>query len=725
MNIFLIGGAGSLMDSLIVRFNKEGHKLFILTGKRYNKDRYKKVFEQYDFDYDNENMFQIFESVRPDVTIFLGAHDSNFTWENENIDSVKYSSGLKNIITAYSALRIGRFIYLSTVDIYENGSLDNITEYIPATAHTIKGMTITDGEDICEKYSKSLGLDIIVLRLDRLYRIPRNRQEIDNDCARLCFESVEGHIINWNESHIFSLIDESDAVEFIYKTSIAQTHSSSRYNISSSEAVSEEQIAYMIEKEGYVSVVTNKIESEPMRRVLSNTLYGSEFGMRFFSNAEKMVHNTLKYMWEHRMDYIEKRTRGNTLLSKIKSKIGWLLSVFLPYIENLICFIPFFMLNNRAVGSKYFDRLDFYLLYVLLFAIIYGQQQSTFSAILAVSGYIFRQMYTKSGFEVLLSYNTYIWMAQLFIVSLVVGYMRDRLQMQKEERKEEEIYLNNRISDISDINSSNVRVKDSLQTQIINQNNSVGKIYEITSSLNQYSPDEVLFYAVEIVAKLMGSNDAAIYLVSNRDFARLFSSTSDKARILGTSIRYREMEYMYESLSNRQVFINRKLETPYPMMANAVFQGDDMQIIIMIWGLPWESMTIGQANMLSVVSALVEDAVLRAGQYMSALEQERYDEDDIIMKKDAFASLIKAYFSAKKKGLTECTLLKYITDSIHEDAAVIRKGLRQSDYIGLLDDRGLYVLLANTSNGDAGLVLNRFAGQGLNMSIVEDTKLYE
>ncbi len=54
------------------------------------------------------------------------------------------------------------------------------------------------------------------------------------------------------------------------------------------------------------------------------------------------------------------------------------------FIENCICFIPFFMLNNRAVGREYFQNIDFYLLYVLLFAIVHGQQQAIFSSLLAV-----------------------------------------------------------------------------------------------------------------------------------------------------------------------------------------------------------------------------------------------------------------------------------------------------------------------------------------------------
>lgn len=64
---------------------------------------------------------------------------------------------------------------------------------------------------------------------------------------------------------------------------------------------------------------------------------------------------------------------------------------------------------------------------MLLFAIVYGQQQAIFSALLATAGYCFRQMYNQSGLEVLMDYSTYIWMAQLFILGMVVGYMRDQI----------------------------------------------------------------------------------------------------------------------------------------------------------------------------------------------------------------------------------------------------------------------------------------------------------
>ena len=49
MNILLIGGAGVLIDDLILKFRKEGHRVFLLTGEKYKQTKYERVFEKYNF----------------------------------------------------------------------------------------------------------------------------------------------------------------------------------------------------------------------------------------------------------------------------------------------------------------------------------------------------------------------------------------------------------------------------------------------------------------------------------------------------------------------------------------------------------------------------------------------------------------------------------------------------------------------------------------------------
>ena len=58
-------------------------------------------------------------------------------------------------------------------------------------------------------------------------------------------------------------------------------------------------------------------------------------------------------------------------------------------------------------------------------------------------------------------------------------------------------------------------------------------------------------------------------------------------------------------------------------MARAIYENGDIKMIIMLWGLSWEKMTLGQANLLTVVSYLIQNAVLRAQRYMQALEENR------------------------------------------------------------------------------------------------------
>ena len=35
MNVLLIGGSGSLINNLIIKLKKEGHRVYLLTGSRY------------------------------------------------------------------------------------------------------------------------------------------------------------------------------------------------------------------------------------------------------------------------------------------------------------------------------------------------------------------------------------------------------------------------------------------------------------------------------------------------------------------------------------------------------------------------------------------------------------------------------------------------------------------------------------------------------------------
>jgi nucleoside-diphosphate-sugar epimerase len=717
MNVLVIGGSGNVTNAILEKLHKEGHRIYVLTGSDVKSFSYKHVFEQYSFSYESNSIREIFESILPDVTIFLGAYDTNFHWKNAREESVRYTAGLLNILTGYSLVKCGRFIYLSSDLVYQHSYPDNIPEEEPVSADDFRGMAISQGESLCKNYQQFEGLDIVILRMDHLYGIPDGPEEADNVCGRMCIEALKTGTICADNRNSFSLLYLSDAVAFLYRIVQAARPAQSIYHLSSSVEISEPELARMIQKGVGADIAVEDYSGNDLHRVvLSGEKFREEFSEKIFHPAEETVPQVAAYIQKNKEKFLdgEEESGGGNTRRFFRSLRGTV-KVLIPFLENLVLFIPFFMLNNRAVGSVYFNKLDFYLLYVLLFAIVHGQQQATLSAVLATAGYCFRQMYQRTGFEVLLDYNTYVWVAQLFILGLVVGHLKDQLTIIKKESKSEERYLNGQIDDIHEINTSNVRIKNVLEEQIVNHDQSVGKIYEITSELDQYAPEEVLFYAAETIERLLKTKDVAIYLVTNQDYARLFTATSAKARSMGNTIRYRELEEFYEMVEQKKVFINKDLKSNYPMLATGTFEDDRLQLIVMVWGIPWERMNIGEANLFTIVSFLIRNAMLRANRYQRAMEKEKYRPGTHILEKETFRSLVKAYLEAQRKELTECALLSVDVSKEQTDADVsekLEKALRSTDYIGEAESGSLYVLLPNTDQAGVQNVLHRMKAIG-------------
>lgn len=753
MDVLLIGSTGNLMQKLVEKLDKEKHRIFLLTEEGKDVPGYRRVFETYRFNYDNACIREVFNSVKPDVTIFLGAYDWNFNWQGEQQNtSVAYFSAVLNMLMAFAAQQKGRFIYLSSEEVFGGLSIDKKLEIVNRTEENVKAQAIAMGEKLCLDYRSMTEGDIVVLRMDHLYGIPTRPEELENICAQMCMEAIDtGEITIDGDRSIYVEEAESavetingsrftvdmekqfapvflpDAVEYIYQVAAAETCRQSVYQVSGGITVSQTELAELIQqkfikKTGESSVaIVEDTEKGRNSVVLSGFAFMEEFRLYAFNPPKKAVPKLAEYLQKNTARFSKRTDAEESFAGKVKRSFREGMKALIPFIENAVLFIPFFMLNNRTVDSAYFKNLDFYLLYVLLFAITYGQQQSIFSCLLAIAGYCFRQMYQRSGFEVMLDYNTYVWMAQLLILGLVVGYMRDQLKSIREEHAGEIQFLTKQLADMSDINGSNVRVKDVLSDHLINQNDSMGKIYEITSQLSCYQPVEVVFYAAEVLSKIMRSKDVAIYSVANRSYARLFSATSDKARCLGNSVNYIEMTELYQALAEHKVYINKNMDEEYPLMASAIYEGEELQMILMVWDIPWERMTLGQADMLAITGYLIQDAVLRANRYMSALEQQRYIQGTHILEAEAFEELVSAFMRARSRNLTACALLDLDTGELSPEEINEKLGrlVRQTDYLGQDAKGNLHVLLANTDVAGANLVRQRFLEVGLGCRVEE------
>lgn len=714
MKALVIGGPGSIMDAVLDKLNKEGNRIYVLTGTTIKLHSYRHVFEQYSFSYDSSGIRGIFESIRPDVTIFMGAYDSNFKWENSQEDAMYYQAALMNVLMGYSLVKSGKFIYLSSESVYGRYASNALAEETPVTASDFKGMVIAQGEEQCMSFMRFDNVDILILRLDNMYGIPKDSSDVYGICARMCIQAVSKGEIEVNGNHSFSMLHVSDAVAWIYDIIKAPVHERTIYHLSSGQTVSETELAQMVIKEldGGVSVKDNTI-GEKYQIALDGDRFKEEFNAKVFWPAEKAVPAMVSQIKKHKNKYLYKEDKGQGLVGRLLQSGREILAALIPFIENIIIFIPVYMLNDWASGSSYFSRMDFFLLYVILFALLYGQQQATFSGILATFGYIISQLDERSGFETLVDFSTYVWIAQIFILGLVIGYFHDQLAYVKKEKNDQVAYLKAQIKDIEEINSSNVRMKNVMEEQLINHNQSLGKIYEITSALDTHGPEETIFYAAETVERLLGTSDVAVYVVSNERYARLQSFTSKKAQVFGNSICYTDMTDMYSQIKEKEVYINNTLKEGYPLMARGIYSEDALHMIIMVWGLSLEHMNLGTANMFTIVCSMIENAMLRTDKIRQKLGHEIYISDTGILRKEDFKSVINAYRKASERNLTTYSLLsvKTMPGQTEQTGVVVGKIVRGTDYIGEIDGE-IWILLSNTDAENAQNVIERLGSAG-------------
>ena len=724
MNILLTGGPSGLRERLIRKFKKEGHRVCLLTGSRFKEKLPEKVFEAYWFPYDSDSVRSVFESVLPDITIFLGAYDPNFRWEDGERASARFTAALSNLLMSFGGTGKGRFLFLSSEEVYGCGSDADLTEEEPPKPTSVKGIALAQGEALCGSFGAFSGKDVITLRLQNLYGIPEKRSQCSETLTWLCLEALRGNELRVDENRKFALLYETDAVEYLYDVAVCRYHEYDLYHLSSSQETSEAEIGRLVlaaMREDVMALPATYRSMPGSRCVLSNRRFAKEFGATVRGDAKRNICRIAERMKAAPEAFLTDAERRPSLRDRLLQRAGWFTRAMIPFLENLIGFSLFFLLYSYASGSGYLSRLDAFLLYVLLFAAVHGQQQAVFSAVLASIGCFIRFSSAQGGFTLSIGYDTYIWIAQLFIVGLVVGRLHDRIQLLKDEAADEQNYMSGQLADIRSINESNVRVKDALTTQIINHNDSIGKIYSMTSVLDQLMPEEVLFRAASVLGGLMDSKDVAIYTVSGPAYARLFSATSRKARTGGNSIRYMECGEMSEALKNRRPYINRSLDARYPMMASAIYNEDGMQAIVMIWSLPWDHMTLGQADYLVICGRLIQNAVVHANRYLSFQEKERYLDGMEILNQDSFRKLVSAFLRAKRDGLTECSLLEVEVgeDPLAETGKAVLELLRASDYVGEGEKGELLVLLANTDREEAAIVQARFEMKGLRSQMRE------
>lgn len=735
LKVLIVGKYSVFVSQLIEKYDKEGWEVYLLTGSNKKNRRYKNVFEQYDFQYNTDSVKNVIDSASPDLIIFTGAYDDNFSQRSTRYESSYYLSSLVNILMSANMLNVPSFAYISSHEVFGENYITHIKENTSPSPVTNRAILISQGEELVKKYGKTTGMDTVVIRLDHMYWIPKEKKDLhfEDSHVKLCYSAIRNGYVSASAKKIFSSVYVSDAVFSIFEICGKENRQHDTYQVTSEKEENEMELAKIIQNsdKGKFLIKDNTVGTT-QRCVMSGKRLEEEFGITAKYSYEERIIAILDFMCKHKGRFLAPEEKAKGFLGKFWAKSRSTVLKLIPFFENIVVFIMVFMINNRTADSMYFQKLDIFLLYVVLFALFYGKRQAIFSAGLSVAGYIFRQQYDRLGIDILIDYNTYIWIAQLFIVGMCVGHLKDSLKMITDDKDEEIQYLKGKLDDIHDINSSNLRVKNILENHIIDYDESLGTLTNIVDRLGKLHKGDVLIHAEEVLCEVLGTEDIAIYKVSNGDYCRLLVSKTKLSRQFGKSLKYSEFGDILEVLNKKEIFINRSLSENLPIMASALYSGNNIKYIIFIWNLSFEKISLHEIDLLKVICYIIQNAIERDELYESATKNKRFLANTNILNKDEFEAFVQLCREAKKNEYMEfgliCTERQVLGENENLDEKFeeileleykILQNIRDTDIIGMGKDGHLYVILANSNSNESKIVVDRLKNHGVECFLKE------
>ncbi|WKY49200.1 NAD(P)-dependent oxidoreductase [Eubacteriaceae bacterium ES3] len=732
---------------MCARLKKEKHDVFVLTGEDTGDIKSVHVFQDYRFAFNSESITSIMKSVTPEIVIFCGAQDESYDWENSTVYFVQYISGLMNILLCANAIMVKKFIYLSTCNVFDGNVEEVVNEMTIPIAVSERSKRILQGEQVCRtNLGGDKNFETIIVRLPEIYGI-EGSYYTPGICAEMANVSLNRLIIEMDHSKKYNLMHLDDAVDGIYKVIISKSdvhlelpevvHTDSSYKLNSvsmqepiihfttDELNTQREIKEVFEKCSEITI--ESIEGDEQQ----DTVFQKKNYPKFESLTQKFYGFSPKYPLEAGIcDFYKKFSKlagdrngnKNKRITNQTEKIKKIKKIFMPLIETVLAFIivqMFIILTQRAV---FHQVVDVYLLYVIVIAVTLGSMPAVIAFFLSVIGKLGLIFTDGNLIESITNYELYLWMIQLFLISILTGYIKDYYKRMMSNMKEENIYLKHELESVKEINTSNVEVKNVFEERLVNYRDSYAKVSEMLSELDELEAIAVMFKAAPVIAKIINSPDVAIYIYESKyDYCRLIAATTETVRKKGKSFKLQNFSGLSETIKTKGVFMNRTLKAGYPMLASGTYNEEKLEVIIMVWSMEIDKINLHVSNMLSMASKSIERSMSRAVTYMNSVKQDAYIAGTNILETKAFRNMLEIYCQGEYEGILEYSLLIVLFSEFSEEQLFKKLDhvTRETDYLGLGTDGKVYVLLTNSNELETKNVIGRFAENGIDVASVK------
>lgn len=712
MKVLITGGYGFIGSHVAERFHKEGYEVYIIdnvsTGKVENVQIKHKGYQ---ISVEDKKCEEIFRAYRFDVVVHLAAQVSvKKSLVNPQLDTESNIVGLVNMLDLSAKYGVKKFIYASSAAVYGADQPLPLTEDSICNPISPYGLSKWANEIYSEKWNNLYQLSTIGFRFSNVYG-PRQSNEGEGGVVSIFMNhAVKKEALkvygDGNQTRDFIYVE--DVVDALYRS--VNSTMTGVFNLSTNQATSVNElidyfraynpdltVQYGEPRDG--DIPHSRLDNSKVTKLLDwSPLYNIESGLE----------RTLAYFTQSFAKAEVATAIAEKTSAKSNKKGYW--KLFLPTIENLLAFILTAWLTLNVIHSSY-GVIDVKIFYITIIGILYGNRQAVLSVALSIVLFTYQKLLDGRDF-ISLTYDTdYFFQIAIYIfIGLVVGYTIERKNAKISQQEQKITEVSERYEFLDNVYTEVRDVKDELQLRILNSGDSYGKIYNATKELESLEPELVFNSAVNVVKSIMRVDKVTIYTVNkHQNYLRLLASSGYGIDQLPKSLKVDEHPYLAQLLQNGQMHMNKELDSEAPLMTAPIFHKDRIAAVISIDGMSFESFSLYHQNLFQITINLITSALSKAFIFIDATENRRYINGTNILQHEVFEEILQS-----KAGIMQQHHVPYLlfnsdlkNISLQEASTFIAPLLRETDYIGLNKQNQLQVLLSNTSEHDAHIILQR------------------
>lgn len=719
MNILVTGGYGFIGSNVAERFYKENHRVYIIdslfSGKKENVE-----FKHRSFigDVTDEKCESFFKAHSFEVVIHCAAQASAERSADSPLeDSSVNIQGLVNMLNLSKKYGVKMFVFCSSAEVYSGNLYLPLKEgdlLDPVSPYGINKMT---GELYCRKWEEMYGLSSLVLRFSDVYG-PRQHGSAESSAVAAYtanFLKEEAITVYGSSRQTHDFIYVGDVAEAVYRGVINRL--SGVFNVSTNTQTSINELLTTMNKlktQSFIEVLESDVEDVVFSQLDNNKLK-KELYWRPKISLEEGLKTTLEYY-----------ENLPTVVSVAENKASSSLSnnQWMHFLENSALFIMFYSLSLIAVPVV--EMTDFWLIYVILAALLFGKTQAVFASFLAISIHV-NQAYL-SGRELVSLFMDNGLLAifiMYLLVGLIVSYVVDRYKVESLFTKDELASSQAQYSFLSSVYDETLEIKNELQQQILRSDNGIGQIHQATRLLDSLEPEEILPASIQVLEQILKGKHFALYFISPNGFGRLITKSDDPLFMPEASLKIEENPLINAAVKKQEFMFNHSMVSSDPFFAAPLVQQSNTVAVIVCYDVKFQDLTLSYQNLVTVVTHLINAAFERSSNYIQEINHIRYIEGTIAMKPLYFERVLK-----QKQKVAETLHIPYTLIRINgekytaEKMKMIGSAIRETDYLGFIEEGKLNIILSNTEPREAAPVLDRLKGNNIEANIVEETLAY-